>query len=962
MAWHFFSRGEGSWRRQLRQGLTLALLAGAGLLLGLYWFYHRRLGRQTPPVKRLQLSIRESAHGFELRRSLGGRMLFRLQAATAIQLRAGQRAILRQVKIDIYQAGGERVDQFYGQQFQYMPGSGLITAPGLVHIDVGGRLGPPTAYNQPPAEERGNPIHIEANNLSFNTRTGMGESNGGVQFRYLEANGQAASAQLSSHPNQATMTGGVELHWQRPGQAPVYIHAHQAMLSRATATIMLTGRPGHPVEISQTGMAAGGAGDDSVDGAAGSAISGVRKRGTARPSAVQFAAPRMVLFLHNDYTVDKLHCLGGIRGQWTMGEKRVRLRAGSGWLWMRRELQKKKQVTGMRREAHARVLDASWKMRGGVGNTRSGGVRKIRINTGNKVRSDSNGDGNARGGSAKTTHGLLPNQPAQIERLWLRHGVRIERQLPGETGWIAARQLQASFSPGNHLRRMILLHQAKLASEQAGPNRSQVRGRVQPTSHANLKPAQTGAAGEFSLPGLPFSATGAAHGNWTLAAPRLSFDFAAGKRTGAPASLGRMPAAQLRQVTAGRAGARNTALARLTLLAPGRPPESAEGRNMRFDFGRQNRLSAAWVNGAVRLATSTKGPHGMTPRINTAQRLKLSFDAAGRLAQAKEDGQIELRQGDETASADRLLYLAAKQELRLFGVLGSAYTGGLVQVRAPQFQMASREIYAEQARGLIRTPGAVRIAMRPQSGIGFNPLPDGATGGKPAGSGTINLAAGEMQAYQRTGWAMFRHAVRLWQGPNLISARRMLFDRKQQTLDAGGEVVSAFLLPPQKAGKNTLLPAALSGGGVAQKGGVKKARSLTIQAQSLHFSELQHMARYEGRVAMVEGITRIEAHQLNIYLRAGGRSAGAGEIRRIEARGAVRLSAGKRRGKAERVGYNLSNNQITMRGGTPSIYDAELGFLTGRTLTFNPAKDSIKVESWSNARVYSTYYPKKQKP
>ncbi len=912
--------------------MTVVLLAGAGLLLALYW--RNRLRPHPPAVQRLKLSVRESAHGFELSRSLGGRTLFRLQAATAVQLRLHQRAILHNVKIAVYHARTNQVDQIYGQNFEYLPESGLVSAPGLVHMDLGGQPGPSTGFQQPPAEERGNPIHIEAHNLSFNLHTGRGVSQGGVQFRYLQATGQADSAELSAHPNQAMLSGHVQLLWRRPGQPDLRIYAQQAQLSRRNFTIILSGQRGHPVRI--------------VEQSAGGPSGTVRPASRRPPPATaafamiaSFQAPQIVLYLHPDYSLDKLHFLGGLRGEYLSSVERMRLRAGSGWAWMRAVGNATQPPVGHAASARSKLSALT-----------SGAAHLLPVR--NDLASNSN---------------LLPRQPVQIDRLSLVGGVKITRRLPGEIQTLAAQRLEAGFASGNHLRQMELLGSAELATQHAALKVSRrtaetktpapLPGAVQ---SASMPPPATPPG--FTLPGLPFSGAEAAQGDWQLRAPRMHFDFGPGGA--APRSRARiawMPSSRLRTVDAVAAG--SPELPKLNFISPGRPRSSAQSANMHFQFGAGQRIAAARLEGGVNLASSLAGPRGMIPRRNTAQSLYLTFNSAGKLIEAREDGRVMLQQGAESARADQLRYVPGSGQLLLRAQPASQFSQGEVRVQAPQFRLASAELIATHTTGQIRAPGAVRIAIRPGAGMGLDFLP--ATGrAQPAraatgGEETINLAAGNMQAYQRTGWALFNHGVRLWQGPNLLTAERMVFDRKQQTLDAGGGVSSVFLLPPQKPGAIAKNPLALPGAQL-KIGQTRTAQSISIRASSLHFAQPAHVARYQGSVRMSNGSAQLRSHQLYIDFSAGAHGKGSGPLRRVVAMGDVRLRSGTRRGQAERMIYDFEHNLITLRGGTPSIYDAELGFLTGRSLTFNPAEDSIKVESWSNARVYSTYYPQKQKP
>ncbi len=229
---------------RLRQGLALALLILTGALLFFWWRGRGRDAGNRANIAPVGLSVRQSAHGFSLSRSEGGKPVFRIYADQAVQLKQGSQAMLKNVRIDLYDKDGVRADQIYGQQFAYDPSTGIVTAEGLVHIDLGGIPGQPAAASsgaQAPGEEAGHPIHIQTDDMVFDTRAGIGEVRKGLDFSYLGAQGKADSAHVTTHPDVLTLQGHVQLRWTRSDGPPVGVTSDSARLDKTAALIELDG-------------------------------------------------------------------------------------------------------------------------------------------------------------------------------------------------------------------------------------------------------------------------------------------------------------------------------------------------------------------------------------------------------------------------------------------------------------------------------------------------------------------------------------------------------------------------------------------------------------------------------------------------------------------------------------------------------------------------------------------------
>ncbi len=870
------------WRLRARQALSLGLLAAAGLVLGIYW-YQRAHATRNPPVPRLRLSIRESAHGFELSRSLGNRTLFRLRAGTAVQMRAGgHAAILRQVTLQIFQSNGRRADQIYCQRLQYQPATGQVSTQGLVRMDVGGQLGPPRPFGQPPAAEHGNPIHIEAHNLAFNTKLGIGQMRGGLTFRYLRAQGQAGSADWTSHPVELRLGGQVRLRWQSPGHPAWHVRAARAILDRARATIQLQGGPGQPVLI--------------------------------RQKTLWLRAAQLTLYLRSDYTVRRILAPAGLRGALQQVGNSYSWQARQGTVW----------------------LDAP---------PAPAPMRQSRIGSA----------GSAPAMLARLRHSAaLPRQSLVVTHALLRGAVRLRHRAAGQQGSLLARRLWLQFAAGNQLRQARALGAVQLSETQAGPalkSRSTAVSTPRQPSAWNLR--------NMTLPLL--SAPG--HGvHWRLQAPRLVLNFALSPANAAAASASAVRL-HLRQLRAHQA--------HLRWHAQGRPPAHAQAHTVRMGFysgGRPRWLHAHQVILLTRTTAPAPGSKLKNSRVvqwrrDQAGLLHLHFLANGQLGRWRETGHVRLSESFSAAApsaspapgaadrqiilADGLSQAAAGDWVRIWADPSSRYTRGQIHLHTPQLRLRTARLKIQPQSRLTLASQPVSLIYLPGSADSFHaPL-----SAKPP-SRRVYLTAHGMQLHASAGWVLFAGGVRLWQGPDLIAANRIILDRGQATLDAGGEVTSVFQVPAPRAESTATAPAG--------KPAATASRTLLIRAQSLHFAQRQAWARYQGHVLLTQGPNRLTAPVLTVFFSPqpnAGHTPATPLLRlnRVVATGGVHMSSVGRRGQAAKVIYDPVHNLITLSGGSPSIFDAELGFLTGRSLTFSPSGDTIRVESWSHSRLYTSY-------
>src|SRR5277367_1461958 len=122
---------------RLRRWFALGVILMVATVGGMYFYARwslRKAVREVPA--KLGLDIQQTAEGFSISKSEQGRTLFTVSASKAVQFKQGGRAELHNVKIVIFGKDASRFDRITGDDFEYDPASGNVTAKGRVLIDL----------------------------------------------------------------------------------------------------------------------------------------------------------------------------------------------------------------------------------------------------------------------------------------------------------------------------------------------------------------------------------------------------------------------------------------------------------------------------------------------------------------------------------------------------------------------------------------------------------------------------------------------------------------------------------------------------------------------------------------------------------------------------------------------------------------------------------------------------------
>ena len=224
----------------LRRWFALGAILIIVMVAGMYFYARIRLRKAVHDMPaKIGLDIQQTAEGFSISKSAQGRTLFTVSAAKAVQFKGGGRAELHNVKIVIYGKDAGRFDQITGDDFEYDPASGNVSAKGTVLIDLEANPEGMRHSDQTPPEQTKDPIHLETNGLVFNKNTGNASASGKVVFQTPQASGSAVGIEYLAKTGTMNLQSAVVVVISRP-QA-VRLNADHGVISKQPRQVVLTG-------------------------------------------------------------------------------------------------------------------------------------------------------------------------------------------------------------------------------------------------------------------------------------------------------------------------------------------------------------------------------------------------------------------------------------------------------------------------------------------------------------------------------------------------------------------------------------------------------------------------------------------------------------------------------------------------------------------------------------------------
>ena len=224
---------------RLRRWFALGAILMVATVAGMYFYARWSLRKAIHDVPaKVGPNIQQTAEGFSISKSEQGRTQFTVSASKAVQFKEGGRADLHNVKIVIYGKDSDRFDRVAGDDFEYDPVSGNVTAKGTVLIDLeANREGIQHSDQTPPAETR-SPIHLETDGLVFNKNTGDASAAGKVEFQTPQASGSAVGVEYVAKTGTMKLLSAVDMTVNRP--QPVHLNADRGVITKQPHQVVLT--------------------------------------------------------------------------------------------------------------------------------------------------------------------------------------------------------------------------------------------------------------------------------------------------------------------------------------------------------------------------------------------------------------------------------------------------------------------------------------------------------------------------------------------------------------------------------------------------------------------------------------------------------------------------------------------------------------------------------------------------
>jgi lipopolysaccharide export system protein LptA len=342
----------------------------------------------------------------------------------------------------------------------------------------------------------------------------------------------------------------------------------------------------------------------------------------------------------------------------------------------------------------------------------------------------------------------------------------------------------------------------------------------------------------------------------------------------------------------------------------------------KFQAGFDDLGQLASLHGAPNARILSQTP-GQPDRVSTSNTLDASFHPGSGIDSIVQQGSVAYTDGDRKAWGDHATYTPADQMLVLIGS-PRVIDGGMTTT--------SRTMRLNRATGDAFADGEVKST--------YSDLRAQPNGALLAASDPIHVTARAMTAHTGPAIALYTGDARLWQNANVIQAPSIQFDRNHRSVVAQGsqtQPVSTVLVQIEKSGKVT---------------------PVKITSDRLTYTDSERKAHFEEAVQARSADLTITSRMMDVFLQpreqatsnqsvtgAGtGAGGGTGKVDHIIAREQVVIVQPGRRATGDQLVYTTSDDKFVLTGGSPSIFDAEQGKITGVSLTLFRHDGRVLVE------------------
>ena len=365
-------------------------------------------------------------------------------------------------------------------------------------------------------------------------------------------------------------------------------------------------------------------------------------------------------------------------------------------------------------------------------------------------------------------------------------------------------------------------------------------------------------------------------------------------------------------------------------LAPGRVVTSGPGESDQIQAGKlaatfDARSELNFLHGASGVEV-THTEDSKPAQTTTAQNLTATFGAGDRAWQTlDEDGSVTIRQGDQTARADRARITRDTDELVL---TNSA------EVSDATSKLSASHIEMNQKTGEMSANGnvvATYTANQPDRNSAANTGPANVSADEMTGT----FAPHQSSAPQGSGHATFSGHARFWQDSALLQGQTIEFWRDDNRAEARGNVLATFEEPPDKNSKT------------------KDPTIWQVRAPKVDYRGDANRVDFSDGVDARSTEGTISSRTMELFL--SDDHGGQQKLDHAIAEGAVRIEQNGRIGAAERGEYDARDGKFVLSGGQPTLSDGSGNTTTGRELTFFLASDTILVKSEKGTRTVTMH-------
>ena len=332
----------------------------------------------------------------------------------------------------------------------------------------------------------------------------------------------------------------------------------------------------------------------------------------------------------------------------------------------------------------------------------------------------------------------------------------------------------------------------------------------------------------------------------------------------------------------------------------------------------------ASVHGAPDARIASKTP-GQPDRVSTSETLDASFHPGSGIESIVQQGNMAYVDGERKAWGDRAVYTPGDQMLVLNGSPRVVDGGMTTTSRSMRLNRATGDAFAE---------GDVKST--------YSDLKAQPNGALLAASDPIHVTARAMTAHSSPAVALYTGEARLWQDANVIQAPSIEFDRNHRSVVAQGtpvQPVSTVLVQTEKSGKVT---------------------PVKITSARLSYTDSERKARFEGGVQAQGAELTITARIMDVFLQPRNQATtnqsltGTGKIDHILADEQVVITQPGRKALGDHLVYTTADDKFVLTGGSPSIFDAEHGKITGVSLTLFRHDGRVLVEGNNTSPTVTT--------